>query len=217
MRGLWRTRANVCVGACACECVCVGACVWACVCDWVCTSAGCVAPAPMPSVPMCCRRVVDCSTRRPVLEANMAVRLENLPGLNMHAASPEHVYPLDTVFPAEVAHALRGEAEQLLLAAGNASLIESLRRHDGLVLLSAACPRACRTFCLPAVCCACPLSGPLLHSCRSCLCALHLLNSFTRGVPRQQGCVARGGSGGSWQGSQRPQDLVRCACGALFW
>lgn len=57
----------------------------------------------------------------------MAVRLENLPGFNPHAAAAEHVYPLDSVFPSEVAHALRSEAEELLTAVGNKARVDALR------------------------------------------------------------------------------------------
>jgi hypothetical protein len=57
----------------------------------------------------------------------MAVRFENLPGFNPHAATAEHVYPLDSVFPSEVAHALRAEAEELLTSLGNVARIGELR------------------------------------------------------------------------------------------
>ena len=59
----------------------------------------------------------------------MAVRLENLPGFNPHAATPEHVYPLDSVLPIDVGRCLYKEAEELVAAVGDGDAIEVLRGY----------------------------------------------------------------------------------------
>jgi hypothetical protein len=75
----------------------------------------------------------------------MAVRLENLPGFNPHAATAEHVYPLDSVFPSEVAHALRSEAEELLTAVGNKARVDALR--EWVLTHSSPSPHSLRAHC----------------------------------------------------------------------
>jgi hypothetical protein len=64
-----------------------------------------------------------------VEEATMAARMENLPGFNPHAASVEHVYPLECVMPPSVAKALKTEAADVIKAAGKADSITEMRRY----------------------------------------------------------------------------------------
>ena len=91
--------------------------------------------------------------------ATLAARLENLPGFNPHAAAPEHVYPLDSLLPADVGRSLFVEAEELMSAAGDTDAIERLRECvDSLatlrVLTGVPLPRAswCAYVCCVCVC-----------------------------------------------------------------